>query len=145
MNELPPAIQQFLQQQTVMSIAALHEQDFWAANCFYVFDPTEVSLIFFSSLTTKHAQLLQRNPLVVGTVATQTADIRDIEGIQFKGQAHLLEGDARQTALTHYYARYPFARVMTTELWKIQLNEVKHTSNKTRFAQKTYWVRKSAV
>ncbi|CDF97621.1 Hypothetical Protein YhbP [Avibacterium paragallinarum JF4211] len=34
---------------------------------------------------------------------------------------------------------------MNTDLWKIELDEIKHTSNKFVFAQKTYWKRESAV
>ncbi|MCW9698964.1 MULTISPECIES: hypothetical protein [unclassified Avibacterium] len=145
MITLPHKIAQFLQQQTVMSLAVHNTQDFWAANCFYVLDNENVSLIFFSSLNTQHAQIMQQSEQVVGTIATQTDQVSEIEGVQFKGRAILLDGNARQSALKRYYARYPFARLMNTDLWKIELDEIKHTSNKCVFAQKTYWKRTSAV
>ncbi|MFZ7260710.1 hypothetical protein [Avibacterium avium] len=145
MKNLPHNIAQFLQQQTVMSIAAHSAQGFWAANCFYVLDDSNISLIFFSSLSTQHAQIMQQSDLVVGTIATQTDQVSEIEGVQFKGRAILLNEDTRKSALKRYYERYPFARLMNTDLWKIELDEIKHTSNKFVFAQKTYWQRASAV
>ncbi|MFZ7282892.1 hypothetical protein ACLSZW_04280 [Avibacterium avium] len=149
MKNLPHNIAQFLQRQTVMSIAVHSAQDFWAANCFYVLDDSNISLIFFSSLSTQHAQIMQQSDLVVGTIATQTDQVSEIEGVQFKGRAILLNENARQSAfksaLKRYYERYPFARLMSTDLWQIELDEIKHTSNKFVFAQKTYWQRASAV
>ncbi|MCW9710451.1 hypothetical protein L5B71_06220 [Avibacterium sp. 21-586] len=145
MKNLPHNIAQFLQQQTVMSIAVHSAQGFWVANCFYVLDDSNISLIFFSSLSTQHAQIMQQSDLVVGTIATQTDQVSEIEGVQFKGRAILLNEDIRQSALKRYYERYPFARLMNTDLWEIELDEIKHTSNKFVFAQKTYWKRASAV
>ncbi len=145
MKNLPHNIAQFLQQQTVMSIAVHSAQGFWAANCFYVLDDSNISLIFFSSLSTQHAQIMQQSDLVVGTIATQTDQVSEIEGVQFKGRAILLNENDRQSALKRYYERYPFARLMSTDLWQIELDEIKHMSNKFVFAQKTYWQRASAV
>ncbi|CDF97620.1 hypothetical protein [Avibacterium paragallinarum] len=93
MIKLLDNIQQFLQQQTVMSIAVHSVQGFWAANCFYVFDDSNISLIFFSSLSTQHAQIMRQSDLVVGTIATQTDQVSEIEGVQFKGRAILLNED----------------------------------------------------
>lgn len=141
MLKFPKPIYQFLQTQSVMNIAVYSPPDFWAASCFYVFDSNDTSLIFFSSLSTKHAKLMKINPIIVGTIATQTNKIDEIEGIQFKGEVILLKGMERKVALKQYYARYPFARLMATDLWKIQLHEVKHSSNKPIFSKKIYWYR----
>ena len=139
---IPPSIVEFIQQHHVVSITACHEQQCWAASCFYAFDEARQRLILLTKSSTRHGQLMQKNPRIVGTIAGQPTHIREIEGIQFSATATLLTKKQDQLpACECYYQRHPAGKLIPSEVWEIKLDYIKHTSNKAIFAQKTEWHR----
>ena len=64
-----------------------------------------------------------------------------IEGVQFSGSAEMLTGAARDAALALYCARHPVARLAKSDIWRLRLLEIKHTSNRVSFGRKTGWHR----
>lgn len=142
MNELPEVIHNFIKKQHIVSLSAHSQQDFWAANCFYAFDEKKVRLIIMTKTTTRHAMLMLENNHVVGTIAGQTNQIKEMEGIQFSAIAHLLEDhDERNTALKLYATKQPLAKFIKGDIWEVVFTEIKHTWNKFAFATKTNWNR----
>ncbi len=142
MKEVPSKIVQFIESNHVAGLAVLdHDGMPWASSCFYVFDKGSASLVIASNRSSRHGQALLHTPAMAGTIAAQPAKVRDIVGIQFRAEASLLSGDERTNALDFYCSKFPFARMIVSDLWRLSLNEIKHTSNVLVFGQKTVWKR----
>lgn len=141
MTPAPNAITQFISQHHVVSLACYTEQDFWAANCFYAFDPNTMCLILLTNTATRHGAIFRENPNVVGTISEQFSEIREIEGIQFSGTARQLQGEEQAVGMEQFYAKHTTAPKMQSDVWEIRFEYIKYTSNKTRFAEKQEWTR----
>lgn len=143
-NPIPEKIVDFIYRHHVVSIACHSLYDFWAANCFYAFDLAEESLIILTERNTRHGQLMLNYPIVAGTIAAQPKEIQDIEGMQFRAKAKLLTGDEQVDALRLYFTTHAIAKGRMSDVWAIYLSELKYTENRTEFAQKYVWNRKTA-
>lgn len=142
MQMIPHHISQFIKQNHVVNFAVHGANDFWAANCFYAFDPEQARLIILTSKNTRHGQLMQENPYIVGTISDQVETLTDIEGIQFSAQCtYLADPVTRQKALNFYYTRHPIAYLQPSDVWEVCFDMLKHTGNKFIFAKKTIWKR----
>lgn len=142
MPPIPDTICRFLRNHHVISIAACAEGKIWSASCFYVFDADAARLIVMTSKHTRHGSMLAVQPAFSATIAGQPENIAQISGIQLGGRAECLEDpSARQAALTLYYAAYPVARAMNSDVWALYPDEIKLTDNKRVFARKTHWTR----
>ncbi|QIM66711.1 hypothetical protein A4G16_04655 [Mannheimia granulomatis] len=140
MQPIPNLISDFIHANHVVSFAAHHQTDFWAANCFYAFDANNARLIILSSKKTKHSKLMLKNPHIVGTICAQPEKISEIEGIQFSATVQCLESEQeKNSALQIYYEKHPLARLKPSDVWVLSFNTIKHTSNKIIFAKKTIW------
>jgi uncharacterized protein len=141
MISIPKEITGFLNAQNVASLCFVEEGTLepYGFSCFYAFDEKLARLIFKSSRDTRHAALMEAGKPVAGTVLPNNLDVIRIQGIQLKG--HVLgahEANYKQMG-KEYYARYPFARLMTGDIWVIQLDTIKMTDNKTGFGKKIKW------
>lgn len=124
-----------------MTISVIHNNESWSANCFYVFDDEEISLIFVSDSKTKHASGFIENPIVSGTISDVTESIVDIKGIQFKGVVESLENEELIISRKRFTQKFPLAKIKQIEFWKLKLDYLKMTDNKFLFASKTCWQR----
>lgn len=142
MPPLPANIHAFLTEHHVVSLAACHEGELWSTSCFYVFDPVAARLIVLTGKNTQHGRLMLHNPHIAGTIAGQPARIRDICGIQFAARAECIDHSAeRRAALDLYAQAHPIAKVFPSDIWQLQLEYIKYTSNRPVFAHKTHWRR----
>ena len=139
MEKMPTQIAEFIHQQHIVSLACQQNGELWCANCLYAFDEANSRLILLTDKKTKHAQFMLNNPYIAGTIAYQTENIREIEGIQFQGIAKNLDSPLAQQALEIYWKRHPIAKLRPSDVWEIQFTQIKHTTNKYLFAQKTVW------
>lgn len=137
------AICRFLTKQHVLTLCAGNGIDMWCANCFYVFDESSMALWLLTSPGTRHGSLIQQNPAVAGTIAPQPKSIALIKGVQYRGQIQCLAGEAEHQARHHYYQRFPMARVMSSPIWQLTLEEVKMTDNTLGFGKKLHWQRQA--
>lgn len=138
-NPIPRIICDFIHQHHVVSLACQANDQLWAASCFYLFDEENHRLIILSNRETLHAQLMQINPKITGTIAAQPEKIQEIEGIQFQASAKMLLNNEKDKAKTLYCKRHIYAEKMQSDVWEIQFTRIKHTSNRIVFAQKTEW------
>ncbi|MBS0056016.1 YhbP family protein [Yersinia sp. Marseille-Q3913] len=129
----------FLRQQHVLTLCAGSGMDMWCANCFYVFDDVQMVLYLMTEKQTRHGELMQVNPQVVGTIATQPRTVALIKGIQYRGEITELSGNAEQTARQRYCRRFPVAKVASAPIWQLNLLEIKMTNNTLGFGKKLYW------
>lgn len=139
MHNIPEAICRFLQENFLLNLTACHQNELWAASCFYACGTQPDELIILTDKSTKHAVLMLNNPQIVGTIAPQRAEIRQIEGIQFCAEIRPLSGAEAENAYQRYCQRHPIAKQKRSDIWKISLRYIKYTSNKQQFAQKLEW------
>ncbi|AWK15182.1 YhbP family protein [Candidatus Fukatsuia symbiotica] len=130
----------FLDQQHVLTLCASQAADMWCANCFYLFDQQDMRLYLMTEPTTRHAELMQLNPRVVGTIANQPDDPRLIKGIQYRGDIAVLTSEDKHIR-KRYCQRFPVAKTAVTPLWQLRLLEIKMTNNELGFAKKLFWAR----
>jgi uncharacterized protein YhbP (UPF0306 family) len=129
----------FLRQQHVLTLCAGSGIDMWCANCFYAFDDKQMALYLMTEKHTRHAELMQINPQIVGTIANQPRMVALIKGIQYRGEIVLLSGDAEQAARQRYCRRFPIAKVSAAPIWQLNLLEIKMTNNTLGFGKKHHW------
>ena len=131
----------YIQRQHVLTLCCAAQQQIWAAQCFYQLDSQNSVLWIMTDSNTRHGQIIQLNPQVAGTIGDQQREVRQLQGIQFKGVAHLVAVADLQRALDCYQARFPEARQHQQPLWAIRLDEIKMTNNHKGFGHKQIWQR----
>lgn len=132
-------ITRFLRRQHVLTLCAGSGMDMWCANCFYVFDEAPMALYLMTEKHTRHGELMQINPQVVGTIATAPRTVALIKGIQYRGEITPLQGEAEQAARQRYCCRFPVAKIASAPLWQLTLLEIKMTNNTLGFGKKLHW------
>ncbi|CNK71462.1 Uncharacterized protein conserved in bacteria [Yersinia frederiksenii] len=132
-------ITRFLRRQHVLTLCAGSGMDMWCANCFYVFDEAPMALYLMTEKHTRHGELMQINPQVVGTIATASRTVALIKGIQYRGEITPLQGEAEQAARQRYCRRFPVAKIASAPLWQLTLLEIKMTNNTLGFGKKLHW------
>lgn len=130
-------IEVFLAEHHLLTLATQGER-LWCCSAFFVYDPESVSFIIASDPATEHAQSVESNPEVAGTVALETKTVGKIRGIQFAGT---MKRSDLEVDRDRYYAAFPYARVMNPVLWTIRMDEIKMTDNTLGFGKKLIWTR----
>lgn len=129
----------FIKKHHVLTIATSVENKPWCANCFYAYMEKENMLVFTSDHATQHGQEFAKNNNVAGSIVLETEVIGKIQGIQFTGFISLPKGENLAVAKKRYLKRFPFAIVMNTTLWTVNLSFIKMTDNRLGFGKKLIW------
>ncbi len=129
----------FIKEHHVLTLATSVKNVPYCANCFYVYLEDENMFVFTSDNDTKHVQDVLQNSYVGGSVVLETSIIEKIQGIQFNGKMYLPRGDLKKKAKKTYMKRYPFAVLMKTQLWIVELDFIKLTDNHLGFGKKLIW------
>lgn len=129
----------FIKKHHVLTLATKSESELWCANCFYAYSEEENSLIFTSDIDTRHVSEALKNNFVAGSIVLETSVIGKIQGIQFQGKFIKPENKKLKTAKTHYLLQFPFATLMNTTLWIVELTYIKMTDNRLGFGKKLIW------
>jgi uncharacterized protein YhbP (UPF0306 family) len=130
---------EFIKEHHVLTLATSVNDIPYCANCFYVFLEEENLLVFSSDEETKHIQDVLQNDKVAGSVVLETSVVGKIQGIQFNGTLFLPGGELKTKAYKNYIKKYPFAQLMKTKLWTLELNFIKFTDNRLGFGKKLIW------
>ncbi len=139
MKPLESSVIKFIKKHHVLTFATSNNNEPYCANCFYAYMEEENCLVFASEESTKHIQDALKQRLVAGSIVLETHIIGKIQGIQFNGQIFLPQDDFAQKAKHTYVKRFPFARLMNTTLWVIELTFIKMTDNYLGFGKKILW------
>ncbi len=131
----------FINEHHVLTLATAVDNDPHACNCFYAFDPDDLSLICTSDVSTKHIKQVQENNFVAGTIVLETMNVGKVQGIQFYGYMHKAEGEKLKKYKKLYLKRFPFAVLTNATLWHIDLVKIKMTDNRLGFGKKLIWER----
>ncbi|EOL9021223.1 YhbP family protein [Cronobacter dublinensis] len=135
------AISQWLAKQHVVTYCVGREDALWCANAFYVYDRERVAFYLLSDTKSRHGEMAGRQARVAGTVNGQTKTVTRIRGVQFAGELRLVEAPESEALRERYNRRFPVARVMSSPLWEIRLDEIKFTDNTLGFGKKLAWLR----
>ena len=129
----------FIKEHHVLTLATTKNNFPYCANCFYVFDERNNTLVFTSDVETKHVQDILGQNIVAGSVVLETTVVGKIQGIQFQGKIEKAEDDTLKQAKSKYLKRFPVAMLMKTTLWVVSLSFVKMTDNRLGFGKKLIW------
>ncbi len=129
----------FLRKHHVLTLATTFEGAPWVANCFYVFIESENALVFTSDRNTKHIRDLEETTRVAASIVLETNVVGKIQGIQLRGELREPEGEMIKLAKTAYLKRFPFAALMETTLWTLNMDYIKMTDNRLGFGKKLIW------
>ena len=133
------AIVEFINEHHLLTLATSKDNVAYCCNVFYIFNQENNSFIFSSDAKTKHAQDFIANPNVAGTIALETKEISKIQGVQLLGEIQELNGEKLKIAKQQYIKAYPYARLMETHLWEMELTFAKMTNNRLGFGKKLIW------
>ncbi|MDF7444954.1 hypothetical protein NFG36_18405, partial [Proteus mirabilis] len=98
--------------------------------------------IMRGSLSTRHAQMMQENLFVAGSISTQELSVANLQGVQFTGTVSLLTDNDDIRARKQYCLRFPVAlAAIHVPLWQLQLQEIKMVNNQLGFGTKLFWQR----
>jgi uncharacterized protein YhbP (UPF0306 family) len=136
-----PKITTFLKKHHVLALATVSGDQPWVANCFYAFQEEQMSFVFTSGYDTRHIREAMQNQKVAGNIVLETSIIGKIQGIQFSGTLVIAEGEELKKASSSYLKRFPFAALMDTTLWILQIDFLKMTDNRLGFGKKLVWER----
>ncbi|OAT27030.1 FMN-binding split barrel protein [Proteus myxofaciens ATCC 19692] len=99
-------------------------------------------LVFLSEEKTRHAQMMQNNLTVAGSISTQEISVAQLQGIQFTGIVSQLTGGDNLQARKQYCSRFPVAlAAIHVPLWQLKFQEIKMVDNTLGFGTKLYWQR----
>lgn len=136
-------ISEFLHKHHVLTLATCSENLPWCANCFYVWLDKEAAFVFTSDEKTKHIQDLSEGNSVAGSVVLETETIGKIRGIQFTGKLFIPEGELSKKSKSIYLKKFPYAVLMKTKIWVLEVDYIKMTDNRLGFGKKLIWDRNS--
>jgi uncharacterized protein YhbP (UPF0306 family) len=131
----------FLRLHHVMTLATCHDNRPWCCQCFYAYVENLCGLVFTSDTSTRHIAEAMEQPYVAGSIVLETSVVGKVQGIQLEGKLVDADGDLLKEIKTVYMKRFPFALLMDTKLWFLELHTIKMTDNRLGFGKKLYWSR----
>lgn len=129
----------FIKEHHVLTLATSDNNKPYCCNCFYVYDEKENILIFTSDDDTRHVAEVRKNNNIAGSIVLETNVVGKIQGIQFTGKMFEPEKENKSKIKKTYLKKFPFAALMNTQLWYIDLEYIKMTHNKLGFGKKLIW------
>ena len=132
-------IVKFLNRHHVLTLATCHDNRPWCCQCFYVYMDSLCGFVFTSDATTRHINEALQQPYIAGSIVLETSVVGKIQGIQFEGKLVDADGELLREIKTAYLKRFPFALLMNTKLWFLELHTMKMTDNRLGFGKKLYW------
>lgn len=146
---LDPKIKAFLKKHHVMTLATSKDNVPWVAHCFYAFMEEEMVLVFTTDPETRHGLEMKENEQVSVGISWETKIVGQIRGAQITGKVKKVEKQKNERRKTKderrlsYLKRFPYALLMKTNLWVLEIETIKYTDNRLGFGKKLHWGRKS--
>ncbi|MCX4358742.1 MAG: pyridoxamine 5'-phosphate oxidase family protein [Rikenellaceae bacterium] len=136
-------IGRFLSKHHVATLATVAEDGSpYCCNIFYAYDADNDTLVFSSDIKTAHAGHFTTDARVAASVVLESKAVGTLRGTQMTGRIIRPEVDELDKARKRYLKRFPYAAVMSLELWIMRIDSVKHTDNRLGFGVKLKWTRK---
>jgi len=132
-------IVEFIKDHHVLTLATSKNNIPYCSNCFYAYIEELNSFVFTSDSNTRHIEEATQQPLVAGSIVLETSIVGKIQGIQFSGKMFEPEGENKKIANMAYLKRFPFAILMKTTIWILEVSFLKMTDNRLGFGKKLLW------
>lgn len=145
MNPIDIRIRKFVAQNLTLTLATSTEGFPYCCSLFYAFDEIEGLFYFMSSPDSRHTKEMVINPHVSGTILNGEQSVLRLQGIQFSGEAFLLNNDVEADARKVYLKKFPIARLNPSELWCVRIDWIKMTDNTLGFGTKLIWEREHII
>lgn len=129
----------FIQKKYLCTICCSDNDVPWANAFYYVFDEKKHRLIYVTSNQTHHAKVMRINAQVAGTIFTPTRFNPSLQGVQFTGKAHKLEGEEERIARTLYKKEYSHELIDSLSVWEICLEYVRMIDHSLGFFGTVEW------
>jgi len=140
MKEVPEErITGFIKKHHVLTLATSVDGQAWCSNCFYAYFEDENALIITSDRETRHVKEFLQNSKVAASIVLETRIIGKIQGIQITGQITEPKGEMLIKCRKRYLHRFPYAALMDTTLWMLNIDFIKMTDNNLGFGKKLIW------
>ena len=139
MESIDRRIIKFIRKHHIFTLATSFDNKPYACTCFYVYLESLNMFVFTSEHDTRHIRELELQAEVSGAIALETMIIGRIQGIQFTGRVHELEGNEYTVAHKAYLLKFPVAVFNELFLWGIEPGFIKMTHNKLGFGVKLNW------
>lgn len=114
-------IANFLRKKYLCTLCCTENKLPWANTFYYTFDADNRRLIYVTSDNTHHGRVMQKNPSVAGTIFTPTRFNPSLQGLQFTGQAKMLEGEEADLAKMLYKRDYQHYLIDELPVWEVRL------------------------
>jgi hypothetical protein len=137
--EIDRRITDFIKEHHVLTLATTNGDEVWCANCFYAYIEEINALIFTSDDATRHIKDVKGNPQVAASVVLETSVVGKIQGIQIQGELVRPREDMKGRIKKVYLKRFPYAALMNTSLWVLNIHYLKMTDNRLGFGKKLIW------
>ena len=132
-------IVKFLRKHHVMTLATCRDNRPWCCQCFYVFVERLGGLAFTSDASTRHISEAMQQPFAAGSIVLETRVVGKLQGIQLEGKLTEACGNLLKELKSAYLKHFPFAILIDTKLWFLELHTIKMTDNRLGFVKKLYW------
>lgn len=139
MNNPSKRIIDFITKHHVLTLATSCDNRAYCCNCFYIYLEAENILVFTSDKTTQHIKHTEKQNYVAGSIVLETKIVGKICGIQFNGYISEAKDDMFKKARKAYLKRFPYAIVVKTAFWIVELTFIKMTDNRLGFGKKLIW------
>ncbi len=136
MQEIDNKIKEFIQEHHVMTLCTCADSHPYCCNAFYAYLAEENILVFTSDNNTRHVAEARANNKVSASIVLETNIVGKIQGLQILGIMFEPENELKHKANIKYLKRFPFAVLMNTQLWCLQMTYLKMTDNRLGFGKK---------
>ena len=138
--DIPKEILEVIKANNIATVCCCEDNKPHCFSCFYTYMEDEACIIFKSSDSSRHMQILSENNMVAGTIIPSENSMTKVIGLQFEGL--MVDKDAIGSRATRvYYTRYPFAVAVPGRIWVLQLKSIKYTNTTNGIKHKLEWVR----
>ena len=97
--KIPAKISQFIEINSILSLATVINNKPYCSNCFYYFWKKEYTLIIKSFIETRHIREALVNPYVAGTIYYDSSKMDLVRGIQYTGLLYHIAGEQTKIVL----------------------------------------------
>jgi len=145
MNLPDPLIIKFIKKHHVLTLATSLNELPWVASCYYAYNAESNYFIVSSDPKTRHGSDMLQNHKVAFNIVLETKIVGMIEGLQASATIISAKDFQGDDPSNYYYKRFPFAKMMHTDLWVIMPDFYKYTDNKLGFGKKLIWEKSESL
>jgi uncharacterized protein YhbP (UPF0306 family) len=109
-KDLKELIREYLKEAKLMQLATSLDGQPWVCSVWFVAD-NDLNIYWFSSTARRHSEEVLKNPKVAGAIVLPHTPDDPPRGIQFSGEATVLEDEAEIEKVISYYS----GRIFTDE------------------------------